>query len=174
MIWSIDGNAWDYPCRIEREAEMTASEISGMMLDKSYFNDVMGTWRKYDLTLAVPVGAESEYARIYELLTEPVDGHVFVLPYNNSTITITARVASVQDVWVRLPGNQNFWRGTQFTIVANHPSKTKELETVVERGRTPLPDTASMTVQDGATFTYSAEDGWTVVQLDDIIDEVLF
>ena len=41
MIWSIDGLEWNVPCQIERTSEMTPSEISGMLLDKSYFNDVV-------------------------------------------------------------------------------------------------------------------------------------
>ena len=39
MSFSIDGLEWQYPCQITREAKLTASDISGMMLDKSYFND---------------------------------------------------------------------------------------------------------------------------------------
>ena len=33
-MWSIDGSNWDVPCTIEREAEVTASEVSGMLLNK--------------------------------------------------------------------------------------------------------------------------------------------
>jgi hypothetical protein len=38
-MFVLDGMSWDIPCDIERIAEMKASEISGMLLDKSYFND---------------------------------------------------------------------------------------------------------------------------------------
>lgn len=172
MSFSIDGLLWPYPCQITREAELKASEISGMLLDKSYFNDCIGTWMNYEVVIAVPVDAADAYAQIYEALTQPVDGHVFVLPYNNSNITITARVVSVQDVWVRMPNSKNHWKGTQFNIIANHPSKIMSLSETLLRGRTPLPDLA--TVEDGATFTYSAATGWIPAETYDDLDEVYF
>ena len=65
MSWSIDGNAWNYPCTIQRVAEVTPSDISGMLLDKQYFNDVLGTWMKYTVTIAVPKDREEDYTTIY-------------------------------------------------------------------------------------------------------------
>lgn len=172
MSFSIDGLEWQYPCQITREAKLTASDISGMMLDKSYFNDCLGTWMQYTVVIAVPFGSEDQYAQIYESLTQPVDGHVFVLPYNNSTIEITARVTEVQDVWVRMSDNKNYWKGTQFTVIANHPSKTMSLAQTLVRGRTPFPDLAS--VQNGATFMYTTTNGWIVAPTYDDLDEVYF
>ena len=46
-MFSVDGVQWDVPCRIVRTAEIAASEISGMLLDRTYFNDVLGTWMRY-------------------------------------------------------------------------------------------------------------------------------
>lgn len=172
MSFTIDGLEWQYPCQITREAKLTASEISSLMLDKNYFNDCLGTWMQYTVVIAVPFGSEDEYAQIYESLTQPVDGHVFVFPYNNSTITITARVTGVTDVWVKMPGNKNYWKGTEFTVIANHPSKTMNLAQTLLRGRTPFPDLA--TVEDGATFTYTTENGWIVTPTYDDLDNVYF
>lgn len=153
MSFTIDGIKWDYPCQIERVSEMTASEISGLMLDKSYFNDVLGTWLKYSLTIAVPFGSETDYNAIYEQLTQPVAGHEFILPYGNSTISITGRVASVLDAWIKMPGNANYWRGKQFEILSNNPTKTEELGEVLVRGNSPIP-----------AIPWS---GWVKFQIDD-------
>ena len=167
-MFSIDGMQWAIPCDISRTAEVTPSDISGLMLDKSYFNDVIGTFMKYTISIAVPVSMRDEYARIYEALTDPVDGHAFVLPYNNSTITITARVTSISDVYVRLPNNGDYWKRIQFEIIANHPSKAKTLDQVIAMGRTPLPDIAAPAEGDtytwhdgqwGAAATYTDADG---------------
>ena len=139
MSFSIDGLEWNYPCKIERVAEVTASELSGLLLDKSYFNDVLGTWMKYNLTIAVPFGNEPDYNSIYEQLIQPVSGHTFVFPYNSGTITVTGRVTTVSDAWVKMPGNNNYWKGTRFEIIANTPSKTEELGEVVSAGNSPNP-----------------------------------
>ena len=138
MSFYIDGIQWAVPCKIERTAEMKASEISGMLLDKSWFNDVLGTYMRYEVTIVVPRGMESQYATIYEKLTEPVDGHSFVFPYNAGTLTVTGRVTDVKDVWHKV-GNANYWAGTRFTVIANNPTKTMTLSEVIARGFSPLP-----------------------------------
>ena len=156
-MFTIDGLTWDVPCKIERTAEMTASDISGLMLDKSYFNDVLGTYMSYTVSMAVPLDMRDEYAQIYETITNPVDGHTLVIPYNNGTIEITARITNISDVYVRLAGGQNYWKGIRFTAIANHPSKANTLGSVLIPGRAPVPAVASPNIGDAFTYT---EDGW--------------
>ena len=138
---SIDGAEWNVPCDLERTADITPSEISGMMLDKTYFNDVLGTFLTYDVTLAVPPTMEDEYFQLYETLTDPVDAHQFVMPYNGSTVEITARVERVTDVYVLLKSKRQLWRGVKFTAIANHPTKRMNYGEIVTIGRSPVPDT---------------------------------
>lgn len=167
-MFSIDGLTWDIPCDIERTAEITPSEISGLMLDKSYFNDVLGTYMKYTIKLAVPVNMKDEYAQIYEAITNPADGHTFVLPYNDSTIMITARVESISDVYVRLANGGVYWKGIRFSIIANHPTKTFTLGEMVVMGRAPLPTISDPQIGDSYTYTAS---GWVPsVQYEDADD----
>ena len=160
-MWSIDNTKWDIPCTVERTSEMTASEISGMMLDASYFNDVIGTFMKYSIKLEVPFGSEAEYGRLYEILTQPVDGHRFQLPYAGGNLAITGRIENIKDVFMRLPDGTYHWRGISFEIIANHPSKEMELNEVISRGATPLPNESEVEV--GATYNYSAS-GWEKIQ----------
>jgi len=158
---TIDGYTWPVPCDIRREAQVTPSEISGMMLDKSYFNDVIGTFMRYDVTLAVPPTMEEEFAALYESLTAPVDGHAFVMPYGMSTLQITGRVENVRDSMVYTVSQKQYWKGVQFTVVANHPTKTETLGTVVTRGRSPLPEAASIPV---GTVLEMTSSGWDTVE----------
>ena len=162
MSFTIDGLRWDVPCKVERVSEVTASEISGMLLDKSYFNDVLGTWLRYTVSLAVPIGMETRYASLYEQLTQPVDGHLFVLPYNGGTVSVTGRVEVVSDEYVRVP--KGHWRSTVFTVIGNHPMKTQTLGEAVTRGLEPLP--AFGGVQVGQMYTYT-NGGWVLTEYDD-------
>ena len=157
MPITVDGIQWNVECQIERVSEIRASDISGLLLDGSQFNDVLGQYLRYDIALVCPMGMETEYAELYEALTAPVDGHSFVLPYNNGTITITARVESIHDV--RYPvGDGQHWAGTKFTAIANHPTKFMSLDDVLARGGTPLPD-----LSDGSEGDYwhcEGANGW--------------
>lgn len=131
MSWFVDGNEWDIPCTIERTSEIQSSDISGMMLDKTYFNDVLGTYMQYNLKVAVPFGYEDEYNDLYEVLTEPVAGHDFSFPYADEPIEFNGRIQDVKDVYVRLPDGKMHWRGTSFTVIANEPSKEAQLSDVI-------------------------------------------
>lgn len=149
----IDGITFDVKAEITREAMVTASEISGLMLDGSYFNDVLGTYMQYDVRLTYPLYDQNKYAALYEKLTEPVEAHAFILPYNNSFIALTARVETIQDALLEFENGRQFWRDCSFAITANAPSKSLSLSEVITRGRTPLPDVAQPA--EGATYTYT-------------------
>lgn len=156
-MFSVDGVMWPWPCAIERISEMKPSEISGMMLDRSYFNDVLGTYLRYTIKLTVPPSARDTYSQVYEILTDPVDAHAFLVPYNQGTLSLVGRVDSISDVYVRLPGGGHYWKGIQFSVTANHPSKQYTLNQLLARGRSPLPELAEVPV--GAVYVYTST-GW--------------
>lgn len=166
-MFTIDGMAWDIPCTIERQAEIRESEISGLLLDKTYFKDVIGTYMRYEVAIAVPFNRLDDYTTIYEMLTAPNDAHTFVLPYNQDSITISGMIDVVTDQFVKMPNNGQYWRGTKFSIVAKHPTKTRSLNEVIISGLSPLPEIASANI--GDTYTYT-ESGWIPVYYDDADD----
>lgn len=156
-MFSVDGLQWNLPCDIERTAEMEASEISGMLLNKQYFNDVIGTYLRYTVTIVVPFGGEAEYSQLYEILTDPVDAHSFVLPYNRDNISITGRVERISDIYKRLPNGGVFWRGISFEVISNAPTKTHSLGEMIQRGLSPMPNigvphTGTLFVFDGTKW----------------------
>ena len=139
-MFTVDGMSWDFPCDIERTAELTQSEISGMLLNKQFFNDVIGTYLRYTVTLVVPFGAEGLYTRLYETMTDPVDAHTFVMPYNQGTITITGRVEHISDIVIQMPDGSIHWKGISFEVVGSNPTKTHTLSDVITMGLSPLPE----------------------------------
>lgn len=161
-MFSVDGLQWTLPCDIERTSEMTASEISGMLLNKQYFNDVIGTYLRYTVTIVVPFGGEREYTRLYEVLTDPVDAHSFVMPYNQGSITITGRVEHISDIYRKLPNGQIFWRGISFDVISNTPTKTHTLGEAIQRGLSPMPDIGGAQV--GILYTFDGS-SWNEVDI---------
>ena len=160
MILTIDGAEYDVKCRVRRQGDVRDTDISGEMLDGSYFHDVAGTYYDYEISFLYPLYDRDKYAAIYEALTQPVDGHVFVLPYNNSTVTLTAKVDLADDELLELENGTQYWRSLSFTLTANEPTKKMSLDQVITRGRTALPDIASPEV--GDTYTYTNY-GWMKV-----------
>ncbi len=153
---SIDGIRYNVKAEVRRSAEIKSSEISGLMMDGTYFNDVIGTFMAYSVTLKYPLYNQDRYASLYEALTQPVDGHAFVLPYNQGQLAVTARLESVPDEYVEMDSGRRYWKALQFNIIANHPTKAMGLSQVLTRGRAPLPDAASPSV--GDTYTWTGTD----------------
>lgn len=131
MIFSIDGTQWNIGCTIERTTEVKASDISGLMMDGNYFNDVIGTYLKYDIRLESPIGRENAYNTLYEILSDPVGEHTFVMPYGSGTKSFKGRIANVRDIYVRLPNGGVHWRGTKFSVISNEPIKQRTLSEVL-------------------------------------------
>ena len=158
---TVDGIQWPIPCDIKRTAEIKASDISGMLMDRSYFYDVLGTYMQYEISLIPSPQDMGAYYALWEQLSQPVDGHTFTLPYNGDTIEITGRVGSVSDVYVRMPNGGVYWKGVSFVVTSNAPTKTMSLSEVISRGLTPLPDVEEPEI--GDTYTYTAN-GWEKVE----------
>ena len=92
-MFSVDGIEWPYPCTVERAAELKLSDISGLMMDGTIFNDVLGTYMQYRLKLAIPLTDMDAGNAIYEKLTEPVEGHTFIFPYNGTQSFVMSQYA---------------------------------------------------------------------------------
>ena len=125
-MFSVDGVEFSFPCDIDRTAEIRGSSLSGMLLDRTYYNDVLGTYMQYTVTLAVPLNKMAEYADLYELLSAPEEGHDFQFPYNGGTLSFRGRIGTVSDRYMGKIGSDQIWRGTRFTVIANTPREVSE------------------------------------------------
>jgi hypothetical protein len=159
-MFSIDGMQWTLPCDITRTAIVQSSDISGDLLNGEYFNDVEGTYMQYEITVCPNPRQMGQYYSLYQVISQPVDGHQFVFPYNDSTVEITARVEDISDVYVRMPNGGVYWKGVSFTAISNAPTKSLSLSESIQRGLTPLPDVQEPAI--GDTYTYT-ENGWVPV-----------
>lgn len=161
---SIDGHEWPVPCDVERLADVRSSDISGELLDGRYLNDVVGTYLSYSVSLAVPTTMQADYDELYEVLTDPVADHVFVMPYGRGTVEIVARVEQVKDTYVYVASGRSYWRGITFTVTANHPTRRRTATEAYRHGVSPLPNSVNVPV--GTTYT-ATEDGWTTETIPD-------
>lgn len=141
-MFMIDGSAWEYPIDVTRNPDIRASEVSGEMLDGSYYNDVRGTYMNYTVKVVGPLNQRDALYSLYEQISAPVPDHTFTLPYNNDTVIVVGRVEGISDVYVRLSGGAQYWRGLQFNIIANVPTKDVTLSGIVARGRQLMPSAA--------------------------------
>jgi len=165
MILTIDGVDYDVKCRVRRRGDVRDTDISGEMLDGSYFHDVAGTYYDYEISFLYPLYNRNKYAAIYDALTQPVDVHTFILPYNNTLVTLNAKVDVVDDELLELENGEQYWRALSFTLTANAPTKQMSLSQVVVRGVAPFPDVAKPA--EGTSYTWNGTEWVESVVYDD-------
>lgn len=170
-MFTIDGIEYNVKCSIERTIEIRESSISGMLMNRQIFRDVLGTFYSYDIKLEMPLKNRDRYAALIELLSEPVDGHAFIVPYNNSTLQLTGKADGIGDVWVKLPSGYTYWDGLRFTIEPNAPTKAITLSGALTRGRAPLPDVAEPS--QGDRYTWNGEE-WVVSVVYEDADNIAY
>lgn len=166
-VFMIDGLTYDVQCEITRIAEIADSDISGKLLNRTIFHDVDGTYLSYDLRFSFPLYDQAKYASIIEKLYEPVGWHEFVMPYNQETVMIVAKVDSVSDDVLELENGARYWRNTRFTISSVAPIKKMTLDGAISAGMPPVPGFSAPEIGDTYTWNGSA---WVALADADNID----
>lgn len=166
MILQIDGLSYDVKCELTRTFTVNDSDISGKMMNGTYFHDVDGTYLEYEITFKYPLWNQAKYADIIGKLNEPVASHMFVLPYDQETITLAAKVEPIADDLLELENGAQYWRNTSFTITSIAPIKSPTLAGAVSRGMPPVPTISDPTI--GATYTWTGSAWVSVEDGDDI------
>lgn len=124
----VNGTEYTLPCSMEREITKRQSENSGYLMDNTFHNDIIAVYAKYTVKIAVPIGKESEYANLHDLLTMPQGEYEFVMPYNQKMIAFKGMVNSLPDKYyskyVDNGGNDvTIWREISFVIESTEPIK---------------------------------------------------
>ena len=121
----VDGVTYTLVIGVKRRSIVTSSDNSGTLLDGTYYNDVIGTYLQYEISVAIPAGEEDTYASLYEVLTNPVAYHDFVFPYNNTSVLVRGRVSDVGDAYMQKNSlDKVTWRQIAFTVTESLPHKT--------------------------------------------------
>ena len=108
---TIDGVVYDVKVDVRRTAEMTASDISGLMMDKSYFNDVLGTYICTDVALTNNANSKKSFNQFDFELEKPngvVSNTTFTgLDIKNLEIAELNPGAAYRVDWIRSPMPQD-------------------------------------------------------------------
>lgn len=114
----IDGTYYYFPCDISRKVRITSSDVSGMLMDRTEYNDALATYIDYTLKVAIPIDKMNEYTTFFEQLASPVDCHTFYLPYNQTYLNFKGKIDSLSDVYFRKVNGVQVWRSVTVNIRA--------------------------------------------------------
>ena len=125
-ILSLDGK--EYPnlhvVSIKRSFAVLDGDNAGRVMTGAMTRDIIGTYYNYSMEID-PVSSDlAEYDEFYEAISAPVDSHVLIVPYAQTTLTFDAYVANGEDELVSKYGSRNDWQNLAINFVAMKPKRT--------------------------------------------------
>mgnify|MGYP006865371615 FL=1 len=124
-IFSVDGV--EYPgvnvISLERTFAVMDGENAGRTMDGAMRRDIIGTYYNYNMELTSDYSDLSEYDKLYEVLSAPVDSHTIVVPYAQGTLEFKAYVANGTDNLLHKRPAFNKWNNLTVNFVAMKPQR---------------------------------------------------
>lgn len=124
-VFSVDGV--EYPgvnvISLERTFAVMDGENAGRTMDGAMRRDIIGTYYNYNMELTSDYSDLSEYDKLYEALSAPVDSHAIVVPYAQETLEFQAYVANGTDNLLHKRPAFNKWNNLTVNFVSMKPQR---------------------------------------------------
>lgn len=84
--------------------------------------ELIGVYFTYKLQLGPGID-RTEYARLWDKLTEPVEFHEVTVPDEDGDYTFTAYFSNVADELLRKVAEKNYWKNLTVNFIAKKPAR---------------------------------------------------
>lgn len=108
---------------LKRSFSVLDGENAGRLMTGEMERDIIGTFYNYAAEIDPEDATPQEYDDFYESISAPVDCHVLVVPYAQTTLTFNAYVSQGQDELEVMLDRQNRWGGLSFNFIAMSPQR---------------------------------------------------
>lgn len=109
-----------------RSFELLEGVNAGEMLSGRHERDLLGTGYTYQMQVEPDPRYPTDYDAFFEAISAPVDSHIIIMPYGQSTITYEAMVESGQDTYRGIVGGRTKWRGLTVQYRYIEPQRVPE------------------------------------------------
>jgi hypothetical protein len=121
---TIDGEQFDIPVLspIKRKADVL-DKYAERSVDGVLHREIIGVYFNYSLNFGSSANV-TEYARLWEKLTEPVEFHTVTVPDEDGNYTFTAYFSNVSDEIHRSIDARRFFKNLTVNFIAQSPART--------------------------------------------------
>jgi len=118
----IDGNVYNVPVKsIKRTADFL-DKMAERTNDGKLHRELIGVYFNYKLQFGT--ASMSDYAALWEKLTEPTEFHTVIVPDEDGSITFTAYFSNVADEMRRISGSNRLWKNLTVNFIAREPTRS--------------------------------------------------
>lgn len=118
----IDGESYNIPVvDLERSADFL-DKYAQRTENGDLQRELIGVFFNYRLQLGATTDT-TEYARLWDKLTEPVEYHTVTVPDESGDYTFTAYFSGVRDKLRKQQGAKNYFKGLTVNFTAKSPAR---------------------------------------------------
>lgn len=108
---------------IKRSFSVLDGENAGRVMTGAMERDIIGTFYNYGVEIDADGASLAEYDTFYDIISAPVDSHVLIVPYAQTTLSFDAYVTNGEDTLEIMGDNFNRWGGLSFNFIAMSPQR---------------------------------------------------
>ncbi len=122
---TLDGTTYQHirVISIKRNFSVLDGPNAGRLMTGEMERDIIGTYYNYSVEVEADDATPAEYDTFWQTISAPVNSHVLVVPYAQTTLSFNAYVANGSDELLFMMSNQNRWGGLSFNFVAMAPQR---------------------------------------------------
>lgn len=118
----MDGIAYNVcVSKMTRKFSVLDTDKTGRTQDGEMFRDIVGTFYNYSMTVEQLGSDTDSFDAFWEAISQPVESHVCVFPYNQSTMTQRMYVTSGEQDLLRKTPEKSNWGSVTVSYIATSP-----------------------------------------------------
>lgn len=118
----MDGIAYNVRVsKMTRKFSIQDTDETGRTQDGEMYRDIVGTFYNYAMTVEQKDGDADSFDSFWEAISQPVESHVCVFPYNQSVLTQRMYITSGEQELVSRTPSRTKWGEISISYIAMSP-----------------------------------------------------
>jgi hypothetical protein len=119
---TIDGSSYNVPVTMMKRKAEFLYKYAERTIDGTLHSELIGVYFNYQLQFGM--ATMSDYAELWEKLTEPVEFHTIVIPDEDGNHTFEAYFSNVADEFKKVDGSTRWLKDLTVNFIAQEPARS--------------------------------------------------
>jgi hypothetical protein len=118
----MDGVAYNVRVsKLTRKFSVQDTDKTGRTQDGEMYRDIVGTFYNYSMEVSQMDNDRESFDSFWEAISQPVESHVCVFPYNQTILTQKMYVTSGDQDLISKTADRTLWGGVSLNYIAMSP-----------------------------------------------------
>lgn len=121
-VFQMDGVSYNVlVSKMTRKFSVLDTDQSGRTLSGQMYRDIIGTYYNYSMVVEPVPGDQASMDSFWDAVSQPVESHYCVFPYNQSTLTQRMYVTSGEQDIIEKTDSGTRWGAVSLNYIAMAP-----------------------------------------------------